>query len=56
MKEQLEARLREVTEQFMTTCSKQSHKRTRLYLQMQQLNREIKRALITETYKGEEVA
>lgn len=43
MKE-LQERLKAKTEEFMKTCCKQSHKRTRLFLEMQELNRQIKKA------------
>lgn len=38
----LEEKLKEKTAEFMATCPKQSHKRTRLFLEMQQLVRQIK--------------
>lgn len=40
---ELTERLAALTEQFMTTDCKQSHKRTRLFLEMQETIREIKK-------------
>jgi hypothetical protein len=42
MKE-LEIKLKEKTEEFMRTDLRQSHKRTRQYIEMQSLVREIKK-------------
>jgi hypothetical protein len=39
--EKLKKQLQEKTNQMLTTCPKQSHKRTRLFLEMQNLQRQI---------------
>lgn len=43
MIQELELKLKEKTAEMMNTCTKQSHKRTRLMLEMQQIFREIKK-------------